>query len=282
MGLKDKVKNAWQRVSDLDDESADAKDQAKAGDRIPYKEISKSLKELMKKNVDVVGRKILIPNYYAILFSQHDREMRAEVEDVLCSELRDELYPEMRKINPEQTKSTIVIEVQTDPGLEKGQFNIRFSMKKPAATPEPKASPPPPAPPEHLPNTESDLKETIVEAPETFDADDMPTMVQPPPAAPVQVKLKVESAGKTQEFVLDKATVVMGRASTDDVTLESADFSISRKHAVIELRDGQYFLTPNGVNGTLLNGEELELEKEVAVSPDDEIAIMDYKIKIIA
>ncbi len=281
MGLKDKVKNAWQRVSDLDDESADAKDQAKAGDRIPYKEISKSLKELMKKNVDVVGRKILIPNYYAVLFSQHDREMRSEVEDVLCAELREELYPEMRKINPEQVKSAVVIEVQTDPNLEKGQFNIRFSMKKPTSAPEPMASPPAVVPQAPLPNTESDLKETIIEAPETFDADDLPTIIQAPPAARVQIKLKVESGGNVREYVMDKALVALGRASTDDVTLESPDFSISRKHAVVELRDGQYFLTPNGVNGTLLNGEELELEKEVPVSPEDEIQITDYKIAIL-
>ena len=54
----------------------------------------------MKQNVDVVGRKIIIPNYYAIYFNEADRKMRIEVEDVICDELREELYHDMQKYLP--------------------------------------------------------------------------------------------------------------------------------------------------------------------------------------
>ncbi|MFQ5677353.1 MAG: hypothetical protein ACE5G1_15805, partial [bacterium] len=99
MAFKNKLKNAWKRVSDLDDDTESAKKQSKEKERIPYKEISKHIKEIMKEHVDVVGRKILIPNYYAIFFNEIDRNLRLEVEDVMCEELKEELFHEMRKIN---------------------------------------------------------------------------------------------------------------------------------------------------------------------------------------
>ncbi|MFQ5649889.1 MAG: FhaA domain-containing protein [bacterium] len=281
MSLKNKIKGAWQRVSDLEDESADARQQALSNERIPYKEISKKLKELMKKNVDVVGRKILIPNYYVVRFSKYDREMRKEVEDVLCSELTEELYPEMRKINPEQSRNAIVIEVETDPGLVKGQFSIDYRMKKPEPQQRDETKETPEAaPPLPLPDTEMDLKETVTEDPETFDADEHPTVVQT--AEPVvQIKLSIDSGQEVQEVTFEKDRITIGRASHDDVVLESQDFSVSRGHAAIELRDGSYFLLPTGVNGTLLNGQELELQKEVPISPADEIKIVNYTMKIL-
>ena len=46
------------------------------------------------------------------------------------------------------------------------------------------------------------------------------------------------------------------------------------------MRDEMYYLTPSGINGTFVNGEELELKKEVQVFPEDEIKIMNYKLTI--
>ena len=112
-----KLKGAWRRVSNLDDETQSIR--TKADDRIPYKVISQRLKEIMEQNVDVVGRKILIPSYYGVYFNESDRDMRREVEDVMCNELKEELFHEMRKINPEQIKGDVVISFNTDPAIEK-------------------------------------------------------------------------------------------------------------------------------------------------------------------
>lgn len=283
MGLKDKMKNAWKRVSDLEDETAGAKSQATASDKIPYKEISKKLKEVMKQNVDVVGRKILIPNYYCIFFNESDRETRVEVENVLCEELKEELFPEMRKINPEQNKREMVIEIKTDSSLEKGQFRIDYHMKKPEAGEEkPSVSPEPTVSPTPTPPLidENDFKQTVIEQRPKFTDDEQATIIQRP-AAEIRYKLLVDSGEEQKEVEVTKDSISIGRSSQDDVILETSDFSISRSHAILSIRDGNHYLLPSGINGTFLNGQELELKKEVPVAPNDEIKIMNYKLKII-
>lgn len=280
MGLKDKLKGAWNRVSDLDDESASAKEQASAGDRIPYKKISKEIKELMKKNVDVVGRKILIPGYYIVYFGEEDREMRKDVEEVMCEELREELYPEMRKINPEQTKRDILIEAGTDPDVELGKFRVEYRMKRPApgAHKPTAAARPAPTPP---PDDDNDLMATVIEQPAVSvpDADDQATIIQAPVTDGFSIIVKSDTSEKSHQFTKKKISI--GRASQDDVVLESEDFSISRGHALLEMRDSKFFLTPVGVNGSHLNGEELTLKTEVEVNRGDEIKIMNFTLIIL-
>ena len=272
-----KLRGAWRRVSNLDDETQSIR--RKVDERIPYKIISKKLKEIMEQNVDVVGRRILIPNYYSIYFNESDRDMRLEVEDVMCNELREELFHEMRKINPEQSKGEVVISVNTDPAIEKGQFKIVHRMKKPSRDEE-RASLDKTASEVMTPQDENDLQQTIVEAaPDFTAADEQQTIVQMPESS-VLYKLLIHTDDGTNEQLVTKEMVTIGRGSQDDVVLESSDFSISRAHATLEMRDGMYYLTPLGINGTFVNGEEKELKKEVQVFPEDEIEIMSYKLTI--
>ncbi|MCH8872186.1 DUF3662 domain-containing protein [candidate division KSB1 bacterium] len=277
MAFKEKLKGAWRRVSNLDDETQSIR--RKVDDRIPYKVISKKLKEIMEQNVDVVGRRILIPNFYTIYFNESDRNMRLEVEDVMCNELKEELFHEMRKINPEQSKGDVVISVNTDPAIEKGQFKVVHRMKKPSREEErlsldktaSEIMPPP---------DENDLQQTIVEAaPDFTAADEQQTIVQMPEGS-VLYKLLIHTDDGTNEQLVTKEMVTIGRSSQDDVVLESSDFSISRAHATLEVRDDMYYLTPVGINGTFVNGEEMELKKEVQVFPEDEIKIMSYRLII--
>jgi len=277
MAFKEKLKGAWRRVSNLDDETQSIR--KKVDDRIPYKVISKKLKEIMEENVDVVGRRILIPNFYTIYFNESDRNMRLEVEDVMCNELREELFHEMRKINPEQGKGDVVISVNTDPAIEKGQFKIVHRMKKPSRDEE-RASLDKTASEIMTPQDENDLQQTIVEAaPDFTAADEQQTIVQMPESS-VLYKLLIHTDDGTNEQLVTKEMVTIGRGSQDDIVLESSDFSISRAHATLEMRDDMYYLTPIGINGTFVNGKEMELKKEVQVFPDDEIKIMSYKLTI--
>ena len=277
MAFKEKLKGAWRRVSNLDDETQSIR--RKVDDRIPYKVISKKLKDIMEQNVDVVGRRILIPNFYTIYFNESDRNMRLEVEDVMCSELKEELFHEMRKINPEQNKGDVVVSVNTDPAIEKGQFKVVHRMKKPSQEEE-RASLDKTASEILAPSDENDLQQTIVEATPNFSAtDEQQTIVQMPESS-VLYKLLIHTDDGTNEQLVTKEMVTIGRSSQDDVILESPDFSISRAHATLEMRDDLYYLTPAGINGTFVNGEELELKKEVQVFPEDEIKIMNYKLTI--
>jgi len=277
MAFKEKLKGAWRRVSNLDDETQSIR--RKVDDRIPYKVISKKLKEIMEQNVDVVGRRILIPNFYTIYFNESDRNMRLEVEDVMCNELKEELFHEMRKINPEQSKGDLVISINTDPAIEKGQFKVAHRMKKTSREEEQlsldkTASEIMPRP------DDNDLQQTIVEAaPDFTAADEQQTIVQMA-ASSVLYKLLIHTDDGTNEQLVTKEMVTIGRSSQDDVVLESSDFSISRAHVTLEMRDDTYYLTPVGINGTFVNGEEMELKKEVQVFPEDEIKIMSYKLTI--
>lgn len=280
MGLKDKAKGIWKRVTDLDDDQGSANGMADDKNRIPYKDISKKLKEVMKQNVDVVGRKIIIPGYYAINFSESDRKMRIEVEDVLCEELKEELYHEMRKINPEQNKRDLQIELKTDPDLDAGAFSIDFHVKKPetgetasdeSAGVHPSAE-----------ESAMDYQATVVEQQVEDLSDDAQTVVVPRAQDKVRYKILVDSGEEKKEIDVVKETISIGRSSKDDVKLSSPDFSISRSHAVISVREGNYYITPSGINGTLLNGEELTLNEETAFSAEDEIRILNYTLVIIS
>ena len=197
MAFKEKLKGAWRRVSNLDDETQSIR--RKVDDRIPYKVISKKLKEIMEQNVDVVGRRILIPNFYTIYFNESDRNMRLEVEDVMCSELKEELFHEMRKINHEQSKGDVVVSVNTDPAIEKGQFKVVHRMKKPSE--EEGASLDKTASEIMTPQEEKDLQQTVVEAaPDFTAADEQQTIVQMP-ESPVLYKLLIH----TDDFIVGDA-----------------------------------------------------------------------------
>ena len=278
MGLKDKAKGFWKRVSDLDENEPSISSSTEK-DRIPYKDISKKLKDVMKQNVDVVGRKIIVPNYYAIYFNEADRKMREEVENVVCDELKEELYHEMRKINPEQNKRDLIVEVQTDSALENKQFRIVHHIKKPEATDQIVKDDVPEQPPNI--EQETDFQQTVVEQAPSQMADDANTVVMQKPTANVLYKLLVDSGEEKKEIEISKNTISIGRGSNDDVNLQSPDFSISRSHAIIVLKENNYYLTPTGINGTLLKGQELELNKEIRIDVGDEIKIMNYSLKIL-
>jgi len=278
MGLKDKLKGAWKRVSELDNGEESAK-MAKDQGRIPYKAISQKLKEVMKQNVDVVGRQIIIPSYYLIFFNEADRKARIEVEEVLCEELKEELHHEMRKIKPEQNKREVIIQVETDASLAEGQFRVEHHIKKPEA--ETKIIQAEKAVPAVEPDEENDIRQTVIEQPLPISAEDEPqTVVQK--LNRTLYTLWIDSGEETREIGISKETISIGRGSKDDVQLSSPDYAISRMHATLAFAHGSYTLTALGINGTFLNGQELELNKPVALAAGDEIKIMNYRIKIVA
>ncbi len=277
MGLKNKAQDIWKKITDLDGGEESVKN-AKDKGRIPFKEISQKLKTVMKDNVDVVGRRIIIPGYYLIYCNEADRKIRSEVEEVVCEELKEELYHEIRKINPEQNKRDLMIEIKTDCSLPAGQFRIEHHIKKTdveeKSPVEQKAIKP------FLPESQSDYEQTVVERIQQNQVDDQKTVVQKLKQKDL-FKLLIDSGEETHELSISKETITIGRGTKDDVILASPDFSISRTHATLSYNNNHFTILPQGVNGTFLNGKELELNKSVAVSAGDEIKIMNYRIKIV-
>lgn len=280
MGLKDKTFGIWKRISNLDDDSEKADNQSQEKERIPYRDISKKLKDAMKQNVDVVGRKIIIPSYYVIYFNAADRKIRIEVEEVLCEELKEELYHEIRKINPEFNKRELIVKVKTDAALEDGQFRIDHHIKKPDASEKIEKVNSPVQSPAPVDN-DMDYQQTVVEQSLPKISDDAQTVVVQKPQAKALYTLLVDTGEEKKEIDISKNSITIGRSSKDDVTLQNPDFSISRSHVILDFRDGNYYLMPAGINGTFFNGMELELNKEIKIAAGDEIKIMNYCLKIL-
>jgi pSer/pThr/pTyr-binding forkhead associated (FHA) protein len=64
----------------------------------------------------------------------------------------------------------------------------------------------------------------------------------------------LNGAGKDRVFTIRAAVTTIGRGLENDLVLDSTD--VSRNHARIEYRDGQWFLIDlNSTNGTRLNGQ---------------------------
>ncbi len=82
----------------------------------------------------------------------------------------------------------------------------------------------------------------------------------------------------TQEFVIEKPMITIGKGSDCDVELN--DKSVSRKHAVIKTIGAKYFLIDQGSsNGTFVNGERIT---EYELSSDDVIQIGSIEFQFLA
>ena len=68
----------------------------------------------------------------------------------------------------------------------------------------------------------------------------------------------------------DGASITIGRSPDASVFIDNA--AISRQHATLELKAGQYFINDhNSLNGTMVNGKKIE--GEVQISADDTIKL---------
>jgi len=66
------------------------------------------------------------------------------------------------------------------------------------------------------------------------------------------------------------ASITIGRSPDSNVFIDNT--AISRQHATLELKAGQYFITDhNSLNGTMVNGKKIE--GTIQISADDTIKI---------
>ena len=110
----------------------------------------------------------------------------------------------------------------------------------------------------------------------------IPEPVAPAPAAPVAappaVVLEVSMGRRRWDVSMSGGTVMLGRPDLaagyrPEIDLRQDD-AVSRRHACVVYRDGQYFLADLGsTNGTQHNGQWLEANQEVALSDGDRILV---------
>jgi len=84
------------------------------------------------------------------------------------------------------------------------------------------------------------------------------------------------NAGST--FLLEGEETTLGRDTESAVFLD--DVTVSRKHAVVERHDGEWFVVDRGsLNGTYVNGEQVDRTK---LTTGDEVQIGKFKLTFFA
>jgi ABC-type multidrug transport system ATPase subunit/pSer/pThr/pTyr-binding forkhead associated (FHA) protein len=127
--------------------------------------------------------------------------------------------------------------------------------------PPPQQPPRPVAPQQQQPPPRQPVAQQPVAPPQPPPAPVRPQQPAPPPAAkaePVIVEFVRTSTGKLERIQLTKEVTRLGREPGMEVVLDAAAAVVSRRHAEIQLRDGQYMLVDLGsFNGTLINDQRI-------------------------
>ena len=307
MGLKNKIGEFIRKVTDLNGGEAKSKAGADSitGKKISFDDLSKKLVQEREDGKYVLGRRVLVPDYYVILLNPKDMEKMIEsekIERILIEELTEQLYNVCKKHDQEKKKENIVIEVNSDEKLDSGKFRIEYKMEAPKGKSKSVSKEPgdrglhtviEAKKDETVSKKKNDKgvstvieKEKAVEEGKTMPKEKpvdtgVATVVKPERKKPLY-KIEVDDGKEKRTAKISKKRISIGRhTEDDDIYLDDPEHQVSRGHAKLELRDSRFFLTPYGVNGTFLNGEELELEKEAEVSSEDVIKIENYSLRII-
>jgi FHA domain-containing protein len=83
-------------------------------------------------------------------------------------------------------------------------------------------------------------------------------------------------------FDFDETGGAIGRAETNQLVLEDTDRVISRVHARVVFRNGQYELLDQGANPIILNGTRLGNGVSCMLKPGDHFEIGPYRLEVLA
>ena len=82
--------------------------------------------------------------------------------------------------------------------------------------------------------------------------------------------------------VVRQSQFSIGRATDNDWVLDDPDMVLSRRHCVIEVKDGAYYLTDTSANGVYINhdGQPLGRNNSVRLNHGDSVLIGDYQLSV--
>ena len=228
------------------------------------------------------GGPTYVPREYIVFMSTaDDGEWQGEKREGLERGLHyvlSERAKELAGDNDFQTR-TLTVELRVDPALEAGRFRVQHvwdtEAQKTMVKPRKRAEP---APAEFVTVTEK--------------LEDDPTIVRPrkpaEPAVPtfsVQVSRNVPGAVSAppdiRQFFTDEITIGRGsRHVAVDLRLEG-DLEVSRQHATLVKKGGEYTLTCKGANPIVVNDDrEVAAGESVAVKPGDKITVSSYELTL--
>ena len=259
--------------------------------KIPFSKISQKLKCAIEENIDEIGKKVVIPNRFEIFFSQFDRNMRRDIEDILKSELEEELYNLSKEWNNRNIEH-FYVEIQSDDDLKPGEFYIECSLDRSILkTGENKFS-----------ERVNSLQQTLIEDKFDLENDNNPLLNAERKFLPLisDDAIKIIQENKTsfdkdknriyilkisyndeEKYIdLEDGVYTVGRSERCDISLKSTDHKISRRHIELIMENDKIFVMPLGINGTYLNEEKLELGKKREIFIKDQIKMGDYTFEL--
>ena len=95
----------------------------------------------------------------------------------------------------------------------------------------------------------------------------------------VRLNIKDNSSKVRTVELLENSELILGRSEASDIVL--GDMTVSRRHAILSLKDGECFLEDIGSTaGTWLNGERIS--GKVRIKPSDKFNIGSFELYISA
>ncbi|SHI50534.1 FhaA domain-containing protein [Desulfofundulus thermosubterraneus] len=222
--------------------------------RVQPLEMAKRLAREMRDRKRVSISRIYVPNEFTIYLHPEDYRAVSSIAPLLARELQDYLSQKAQEKN-----FTLVapprVEIQEDAAVPEGQMRIEGRFGEAVYIPGAEEARP-------AGNREGEFEDTLEYQPARHTAP-VPVITAGPRARLV-VKAGPQE-GKV--FTLRPSTMVIGRRDTCDVVL--SDGSVSRRHAQLEYRGGEYVITDLGsTNGVYVNGVRVNTK---VLAPGDTI-----------
>ncbi|OAT81415.1 FhaA domain-containing protein [Desulfotomaculum copahuensis] len=230
--------------------------------RVQPLEMAKRLAREMRDRKRVSISRVYVPNEYIVFLHPEDYGAVSSIAPMLARELEDYLVQKAAEKN-----FTLVapprVTLEADPALEGGQLRVTgaFGSAAPGTT---AAAGPAKEADEDGAAAEETFEDTLRFYPARNTA--------PVPAVPEKPAARLEITAGPQQgrvFTLENRPLVIGRRDTCDLVL--ADTSVSRRHAQISFRQGEYVITDLGsTNGVYVNGVRVNSK---VLAPGDTIKI---------
>ena len=222
---------------------------------IPFENIADSVKTEIKKGVDRLGDRILVPNVITIYLSKSDRRKRLDRENILIDEIKKYILPYCREFEEGFLPEILDVQVNTDEKLKEGEFYTEVSIYRVDA--------------EHESNIVSELFRIEDESGEGI------------------YYIEVYRGTERSEYKPEKSEILIGRSKDADIVLEDPDKLISREHCRLYFEEEGIFVFSSGVNRTFLKkGEDGDISvipqsEKVRIKTGDTLKIEDYYLKIV-
>jgi len=230
------------------------------------------------------GGPTYIPREYIVFLNpEDDSEWQGEKREGLergLYHILSERAKELAGDNEFQTR-TLTVELRVDPGLERGRFRVQHvwdsETQKTMVRPRKRADAP-------AADAADQGLATIAE-----EREDEATIVRPrKPAEPtfsVLVRRDVPGGDTAppdvRPFYKDEITIGRGSSQVKvDLRLEG-DLEVSRTHATLSRREGEFTILCQGANPILLEGNrEIPANERATVKPGDKIIICSYELTV--